>query len=142
MLYRDITPYKYQLAATIHFDTGIKGYSFIATYLGMTPSGTLIIREGYIWNGASGPTFDTMDSMKGSLIHDALYECMRRGLLPLTIREKADRILHDVCTSEGMLKKRADLWYDMVQKFAEGSARPGTEMKDKVLDTEVRNGNV
>jgi hypothetical protein len=138
MLYRDIQRYKYQLAEPMAFMTGITGYSFDAEFIEMTPEGQLTILTGYIWNGASGPTFDTMDSMKGSLVHDALYECMRRELLPLSIREKADRILHDVCTSEGMLKKRADLWYDMVQKFAEGSARPGTETKDDILNTEAK----
>jgi len=133
MLYRDITPYKYQLAEDEIFDTGITGYSFDTLYLHMEPTGSLRIRAGYIWNGASGPTFDTPDSMKGSLIHDALYECMRRELLPQSIRRQADVILHDVCTAEGMIKKRADIWYTAVRKFAGESAKP-PETKDEVLE--------
>jgi hypothetical protein len=138
MLYRDITRYKYQLAEPMVFMTGITGYSFAAEFIEMSPKGQLTILTDYLWDGPSGPTMDTLDSMRGSLLHDALYECIRRELLPLTIKDKADRLLHDICTEDGMDKHRADLWYDMVSKFAWSSCIPGTEVKDNVLDTEVK----
>jgi hypothetical protein len=133
MLYRDITPYKYQLAATIHFDTGIKGYSFIATYLGMTPSGTLIIREGYMWDGASGPTMDSECSMRASLLHDALFQLIRLNLLPLKIKPIADKLFHDILIHDGMAPIRAMFWYEAIQHFSASSCVPGSEPLDKIL---------
>ena len=133
MLYRNIESFKYQLASDETYDTGILGYSFDIKFIKITPDGKMLIREGYIWNGASGPTFDTPDSMKGSLIHDALYECLRRELLPLSVRRQADVILHDVCTAEGMIPKRADAWYTAVRQFAKGSALQ-PETKDNVTE--------
>ena len=134
MLYRNIEQYKYQLAGDEVFETGIKGYSFDLRFIQMERTGRMTIREGYFWNGASGPTFDTESAMSGSLIHDALYECMRREVLPLTIKDHADRILHDVCTENGMIPIRADAWYDMVRAFAWNSCKPGTETKDQILE--------
>ena len=32
----------------------------------------IVIKEGYAWDGASGPTVDTYDSLQPSLIHDCL----------------------------------------------------------------------
>lgn len=134
MLYRNIERFKYQLASDEMYMTGITGYSFDLRFIRMEPNGRLTVREGYIWNGASGPTFDTKSSMRGSLFHDALYECMRREVLPLTIKDKADRILHDICTEDGMIPIRADAWYDAVSKFAWNSAAPGTETKDQIQE--------
>ena len=138
MLYRNIERYKYQLAQPMTFSTGIEGHSFKTTYFTMFPDGMFVVKEGYLWDGPSGPTVDTPDSMRGSLLHDSLYECVRRELLPLSIKDRADRLLHDICTEDGMDKHRADLWYDMVSKFAWSSCIPGTETKDNVLDTEVK----
>ena len=118
------------------FSTGIKGFSFKQVYFTMFPDGMFVIKEGYLWDGPSGPTIDSPDSMRGSLVHDALYECIRRELLPLTIKDDADRVFHDTCTTDGMDKHKADLWYDMVSKFGWSSCIPGTETKDDVLNTE------
>ena len=134
MKYREIERFKYQLAELMTFETSLTGYSFKTEFLTMYPDGILTIKEGFLWDGPSGPTFDTPDSMQGSLLHDALYECIRRELLPLSCKDRADRLLHDICEQCGMSKKRADLWYDMVSKFAGGSCVPGSDTKDIVLE--------
>jgi hypothetical protein len=51
------------------------------TWLELWPDGTLVISPGYAWDGASGPTYDSKSSMRASLVHDALYQLMRLGLL-------------------------------------------------------------
>jgi hypothetical protein len=84
--------------------------------------GTLVIRAGYAWDGASGPTYDTKSSIVGSLVHDVIYECLRLGLLPPEWREKADEILEVLCRSDGMIPVRAEVWHDMVRIFAASSA--------------------
>ena len=70
----------------------------------------LIIRKGYAWDGPSGPMIDTPSSMRGSLVHDALYQLMRDGVISRSAyREKADRELRLTCLEDGMFFIRA--WY-------------------------------
>lgn len=73
--------------------------------------GTLHIRAGYAWDGASGPTWDTKSSMRGSLAHDALYQLERAGKLPQEWRLQADEILRDICKQDGMLWLRFKAWF-------------------------------
>ncbi len=120
--------FKYQLFETYSVNVGIFPEKMIhCDYIRLTKSGLLIIRKGYAWDGPSGPTYDSTDSMRGSLVHDALYQLMRLGLLPESSRAKADKILHDICTEDGMIPVRADLWEEAVKLFAAGAARTGTE---------------
>ena len=86
-------------------------------------TGTLVVYSGYAWDGASGPTIDTPSTMRGSLVHDVLYQAMRLGQLPQECRPVADRILHDLCEQDGMTWVRANLWERAVRLFAAGSAR-------------------
>ena len=43
----------------------------------LNTKGHLIIKRSYAWDGPSGPTIDTKNFMRGSLVHDALYQLMR-----------------------------------------------------------------
>ncbi len=46
--------------------------------------------------------------MRGSLVHDALYQLMREGELDYeTYREPADRLLQSMCKEDGMSSIRA-----------------------------------
>lgn len=120
--------YKYQLASDYWLLTDIRPKKDIKTeYISLTVNGLLIIRAGYAWDGASGPTFDTKSSMRGSLAHDALYQLMRLGLLDESFREQADELLQQVCIEDGMLPFRAYVWEKAVRWFAAGCAKAGTE---------------
>jgi hypothetical protein len=120
--------YKYQLVEDYTVATGITIPKSIATdWMILSENGILTIKAGYAWDGASGPTFDTPSSMRGSLVHDALYQLMRLGLLPISYREKADDLLHDICVEDGMIHLRAELWEEAVSHFAAGSADPKSE---------------
>lgn len=57
--------------------------------------GWLYINPGYLWDGPSGPAKDTRDAMLASLYHDALYELMRHGKLPQSVKDLADKLLKD-----------------------------------------------
>jgi len=64
--------------------------------------------KGYAPDGPSGPTLDTANFMRGSLVHDTLYQLMREGLLNHNLpREAADRILQSLYREDGMLALRA-----------------------------------
>lgn len=117
--------YKYQLYNDYSIATGIKRPSDVATsFLFLSRGGILTISKGYAWDGPSGPTFDTKNFMRGSLVHDALYQLMREGLLPQGYREKADRLLREICLDAGMSKLRAWYVYRGVSRFAFPFARP------------------
>jgi hypothetical protein len=120
--------YKYQLADNYDLFVGIYPVKNIKTdWVELSRKGILSIKKGYAWDGASGPTVDTADTMRGSLVHDALYQLLRLGLLPESCRIKADELLHDICCEDGMSEFRADLWKAMVNDFAGYAAKYGTE---------------
>jgi hypothetical protein len=101
------------------------------TWLELWPDGTLVISPGYAWDGASGPTYDSKSSMRASLVHDALYQLMRLGLLSQSFRRAADEIFHRMCKEDGMLTPRAWLWYQVVRIFAKPATDPAAESPDQ-----------
>ncbi len=125
--------YKYQLVDPYSVETVIHPSVSIDTdYIALDTSGPLTVKKGYAWDGPSGPTIDTKNFMRGSLVHDALYQLMRDGYLPETFRELADLELHRICREDGMSKFRA--WYVLlgVRKGAGFAASP--ESKKPVLE--------
>jgi hypothetical protein len=105
--------YKYVSAAVETYETGImtdRAYGF--THGRLLPSGELTIEKSYAWDGPSGPTFDTSTVMRGSLVHDCLYQLLRETDFgaPETHdqrREQADEILYRICIEDGMWEWRA-----------------------------------
>jgi len=81
----------------------------------------LTIRKGYAWNGASGPTFDTPNSMRASLLHDALYQLMAEELLPRQFKPHADSLFHAMLRNDGMSGIRAALWHRAVHRLGHQS---------------------
>ena len=111
--------YKYQLAEDYKIQTNISvEKDHVLDYLFISADGLLKIRSGYAWDGASGPTYDTKNSMRGSLVHDALYQLMRFDIVPDTWRHYSDNLLRDMMIEDGMFKWRAKVWCFMVKKFA------------------------
>ena len=62
----------------------------------------LKILKGYCWDGPSGPAIDTKDFMRGSLVHDCLYQLIREGYIRSSYRKKADTLLRKICREDGM----------------------------------------
>lgn len=118
--------YKYQLKEAYVLATSLRPEQAIELdYLGLGPDGTLTIRKGYAWDGPSGPTIDTADFMRGSLVHDALYQLMREGHLDREVyRDVADRLLQALCIEDGMSKWMAWLVYQGVHRFANPASDP------------------
>lgn len=93
-------------------------------FIGIDTDGTLLIRVRYKWDGASGIAIDTKNFMRGSLVHDALYQLLREGVLAQGDRIIADRILRDICIEDGMSRLRAWWVYNAVRMFGASSAKP------------------
>jgi hypothetical protein len=124
--YRD--GYKYQLVADYVHDLGHPGAAIRTPYLVVAPDGILTVRAGYAWDGPSGPTIDTKNFMRGSLVHDALYQLIRDGLLPeVPWREWADALLWQICREDGMCGLRAWVVWRAVRRFGAPSADPAHE---------------
>ncbi len=123
------TGYKYQLQEDSVTATDIKPAMPINTeYIQIGMDGTLTIKEGYAWDGPSGPTIDTLNFMRGSLVHDALYQLMReRHLDHDTYREAADRLLEKLCKEDGMTSVRAWWVYHGVRLGGDPSADPASD---------------
>ena len=136
--YRKLTKYKYQLMDDYTIQTDIKPVKEIepklAKFLSLSSDGVLTIRKFYAWDGPSGPTIDTRDFMRGSLVHDALYQLMRRGVLDYKVhRKRADEILKEICLEDGMCSFRAWYVYQALHLFAERSARPRKESEVNIV---------
>lgn len=94
-------------------------------YVSLTLEGTITIDGGYAWDGPSGPSVDTKSFMRGSLVHDALYQLMRKGALDAKRwRDVADRELQRMCREDGMWRIRAWWVYQAVRWFGEPAASP------------------
>ena len=122
--------FKYQLSREYQVVTPLLGYTITTDYISLNEWGLLTIRKGYAWDGPSGPTVDTKNFMRGSLIHDALYQLLRMGLLPETERFIVDKILQLSCIEDGMSKIRAWYVFQGVDKFAASAASPSNTKKE------------
>ena len=124
--------YKYQLKEDYLVTIPIILFKPIDTeYIKLNTFGILTIKEGYAWDGPSGPVIDTLDTMRGSLIHDALYQLMRnKNLDHDTYRKTSDKILYETILEDGVMKFRAWYIYQGVRLFGDPFADP----KDKKPD--------
>ena len=100
--------YKYQLARAYRVSIGIFPETSIrGPYISLTKTGKLTITKGYAWDGPSGPTIDTKNFMRGSLVHDVLYQLMRHDLLSQNRKDEIDCLLFNMCLEDGMSRIRA-----------------------------------
>lgn len=94
--------YKYQLAEHDTFQTEIRPVRDIVTArIWLTSEGVLTVREGYAWDGTSGPVLDRKTNQRGSLAHDALYQLMRMERLPHFLWRDADREFAKILKQDG-----------------------------------------
>jgi hypothetical protein len=121
--------YKYQLKRPYAIRIPLCPAAPIQTpYICLDAAGELTLKEGYAWDGPSGPTLDTLNFMRGSLVHDALYQLMRDRCLDHAIhRVTADRILRDMCREDGMWRLRAWWVYLGVRWFGNYAADPAVK---------------
>lgn len=126
--------YKYELAEDLELNTGIRPRRTIQLgHITLDKNGTLMLRKGYLWDGPSGPTVDTEDSMRGSAGHDALYELIKQGLIAEHWYPQANKDLLRWLKEDGMWWWRRRLWYRAVEVFGEAySSREGND--DQVFE--------
>lgn len=118
--------YKYQLFDDYLVRVGVTpDYNLKSSYIELDTTGLLTIKQGYAWDGPSGPTVDTSEFMRGSLVHDALYQLMRMGFLDYERHRKlADIELRKICREDGMTAASAWLVYQGVRFGGLDGAHP------------------
>ena len=108
--------YKYQLQEDYTYWTEIKkNGGGVPGYVELTEDGKLVIKKSYAWDGPSGPTFDTDSFMRASVVHDALYQLFRLGIIHPSERKTADREMRAICREDGMPRIRAWWVYTAVR---------------------------
>ncbi|MCW5657440.1 MAG: hypothetical protein KIT60_07035 [Burkholderiaceae bacterium] len=120
--------YEYQLRADCRvelWELRLERDVALQPWLELSGDGWLLIRAGYAWDGPSGPAIDTPSFMRGSLVHDALYQLMRDGVLEEALhRAPADQALRRLCIEDGMWRLRAWWVYQGVRLFGKPHADP------------------
>ena len=120
---------KYVLTEKVRIATSIRGIyiKYNLFNIKLLDQGTLILGEGFHWDGASGPAIDTRNFLIPSAVHDALYILMRDGLLEKSYRTMADDLLVKMCLDGGMSKLRAAYIGFAVKHFGAAALEKGME---------------
>lgn len=121
--YRKLPTWKYQLLEDWKTQTNVTSHFIETDFFTLEDDGTLMVDRGYCWDGPSGPTFDTNNFMRGSVVHDVLYQAIRLGELEPHWREQADRELIKLCKEDGMSWLRRKYIYRTLRLFGEGAAK-------------------
>lgn len=125
--------YKYQLEALYACETPVTGTLIEDDLFTLYESGLLVIRRGFAWDGASGPTFDSKSSMRASLVHDVFCICMRDGRLSYEKwQDTVNEFFRQQCIEDGMWHWRAGLWHAAVELADAGNPDQG---RDRVVLT-------
>lgn len=120
--------YKYVLAASYSCMTPIKPEKAIKhEYFTLSKNGKLWIKQGFAWDGASGPTFDTKSSMRPSLVHDAFCQMMRDRTLEFSWQKRVNLLFKEMCIEDGMWAWRAALWCSAVELADAGNPNQGPD---------------
>lgn len=120
--------YQYQLVEPYAVGVSIPSRPIQTKYLRLE-GGLLTILDGYAWDGPSGPSIHSLNFMRGSLVHDALYQLIRQGQLGSCWRDEADRELRRICKEDGMSSIRAWWVYKAVRLAGWWAATPAAIKK-------------
>jgi len=79
------------------------------------------VNPGYTWDGCSGPTVDTANTMAAGLVHDFLYQMVREGIISKDCKEDIDNLFHSILRECGVIKIRAWYYHEAVKRFGHSS---------------------
>ena len=119
--------YKYQLVDDYSVEVSVIPDSDVRTkdeYVSLNIAGLLKLKKGYAWDGPTDPAIDTKTFMRGSVVHDALYQLMRFDLLGEEQKRNADLELKKICREDGMTAIRAWWVLKAVDRFGKFATTP------------------
>jgi hypothetical protein len=137
MKYIKILSYKYELYKNmIEKVPELKGKSFSHEYF-VLKGGKLTIKGGYAWDGCRGPTIDTKNTFIAGIVHDVLYQSIRKGFLPIEDKQIVDKIFYRLLRENGMSWLRANYFYLGVKWFGGSSLKPKKDGEEQERIYEV-----
>ncbi|MBK1876564.1 hypothetical protein [Pelagicoccus mobilis] len=78
----------------------------------------LTLQSGFSWDGASGPGIDTPKVLRGTAIHDALYNLIRAGQLDIDpFKAHADSEFIKILEEDGVSKQERAIIEESVSRF-------------------------
>ena len=131
--YRKLTNYKYQLVEDFSYRISIEGFEANHPFIKLDKEGNLTVKKSYAWDGASGPTIDTRNAMRASLVHDVLYQLLRLELITQDQVKPADQLFRKMLVEDGMSAFRAWYWYRGLRLANGKAAKPGTQKPPKYI---------
>ena len=123
---------KFVLSDDYMVQTPITGADIIDPWFRLFPDGWLHVLAGFAWDGPSGPTFDTKDSLRASLVHDVFCVCMRDGRLDFERQDAVNEFFRQMCIEDGMPEWRARVWFWGVEIGDAGNPDQGP---DRIVQT-------
>lgn len=122
--------YKHQNDKMRVYQTDIIPDKVVETrYITLNTDGRLFIMQGYAWDGPTGvpDIWGTRWLIRPSLIHDALYQLLREGMLPADWRRRADIEFKLACHADARWKWLGNTAYWFVRKFGKVAADPASK---------------
>lgn len=121
------------LPICVSFDTeDIYGNAVKIPLIKMDVEGNTVIFPMYAWDGVSGPTYDSLNTMITGLVHDVGYQLIRLGLIDSSYKEYFDNLLKVIGIEDGMMEFRASYYKFAVEKFGDFATRPSSERPELV----------
>jgi len=113
--------YKYEMIRSRTVQTSWLESTIDCDFFHLNVLGLMTIKNGYRWDGPSGPTIDTPSFMRSSAVHDCFFQALRHRLIKRAQREEffisANKDLKYISIEDGMLKSRAKIVKFSVSKF-------------------------
>ncbi len=129
--YRGLRSWKYQVRNDYKVNTPVIGFTHKSMFLELDNDGLLTVKHGYCWDGPSGPTWDSKNAMRGSLVHDAFYQMMRNGIVPQKWRPIVDELFHTMIVEDKMGGFRAWYFHRAVRMFGGKAAAKKAQLPDR-----------
>ncbi len=142
--YRDVRSYKFQLFDDLTCETGITihGTSVQSAsepgsdgrpFVTMDAGGTLLIHAWYSWDGPSFIPGHARRMIRGSLVHDALYQLIRDECFPVesrirwTVAREADVLMRRLFIADGTPVILAWFFFAVIRLFGRHFEEPGSK---------------
>ena len=127
--------YKFKVEKDLNLKLPVSMPDFEHEYCSVK-DGVVYVKKGYAWDGASGPVFNTKNTLVASLVHDVLYQAQRLNLIEhnSTNRKNADENFYELLKYFGVNPVRCKIWYLAVRFFGKKSTTK-TQDNDKLLST-------
>lgn len=109
--------HKYTLQEDVRLVIGIKpSVDIITPEISLLRDGSLVIKQGYQWDGPKCRGFWCKNAVRGALVHSVLYKLMEEQHIPGSCKDVADKTLLLQCIDDGTPSIVARLLYSMAKR--------------------------